>query len=236
MIAGLSENVNVLGAAPVLDRKSPSVTISFDAAQLANLPGTRSMGAILSATPAVHLARFDIGGSAGLISPVFSAYDTGGRAYPMLEGIFIGRINPYGLTLDYGSFQEVSVTSAAFGHDNQLRAAGAVRHEVRRQSVSRFVLRRLRRSALAGVQHRPDADRARGCSRRLPVARRQSLVELSRPQRRRGRLHQEEPLWWYASSRRQAVSGRLVASRSSRIAPRSGTSPSRAPSLEDRQR
>ena len=39
MVAGLQEDVTVLGAPPLLDRKSPSVVVRFDLEQLANLPG-----------------------------------------------------------------------------------------------------------------------------------------------------------------------------------------------------
>ena len=61
MVAGLAQDVTVLGAPPLLDRNSASVKIRFDGSQLANLPGARNMGAVLSATPAVQLARFDVG-------------------------------------------------------------------------------------------------------------------------------------------------------------------------------
>ncbi len=211
MVAGLATDVIVLGAPPLLDRKSPSVTVSFDAAQLGNLPGTRSMGAVLSATPAVHLARFDVGGSAGLISPLFSAYGTDGEANPMLEGIFIGRINPYGLTLDYGSFQEVSVTSAAFGIDNQMTGlriqfvtkSGGNRYHGsfyadygdRRWQAINIDDRQIGRVAAAGESLSRDANR---------------LWSYRDVNADVGGFIKKDRLWWYASARGQATSARLV--------------------------
>ena len=115
-VAPVEQSITIDGDSSVLDRRSASVAVRFDAAQLANLPGSRSMGAILSATPAVQMARVDVGGSAGLITGPSSTY---GASFtpPRVEGIDIALINTFGLTLDYGSFREVSLTSAAHGPD-----------------------------------------------------------------------------------------------------------------------
>jgi hypothetical protein len=94
---------------PVLEQLSTAIATTFDAHQLANLPGARSMWAIQAATPAVYLPRFDLGASAtGLGGPI-SAYGTAGFNRPMVEGISVSGINPTGFTLDYGAFDEVSV-------------------------------------------------------------------------------------------------------------------------------
>jgi hypothetical protein len=66
---------------PVVDTQSTAVTTTFDARQLSDLPSARSMWAILAATPAVQVGRFDVGGSVGpnrsaTVSGIpFGAYD-----------------------------------------------------------------------------------------------------------------------------------------------------------------
>lgn len=65
--------------------------------------------------PPVHVARFDLSASAtGLGGPI-SAYGTAGFNRPMVEGISVTGINPTGFTLNYGAFDEVSVSTAAHG-------------------------------------------------------------------------------------------------------------------------
>ena len=114
-IATLQENVIVERNSPVIDKQSTAIGATFDARQLANLPSARSMWAIQAATPAVYVARFDLGASAtGLGGPI-SAYGTAGFNRPMVEGISVTGINPTGFTLNYGAFEEVSVNTAAHG-------------------------------------------------------------------------------------------------------------------------
>ena len=63
-IATLQENVIVERNSPVIDKQSTAIATTFDARQLADLPSARSMWAIQAATPAVYVARFDLGASA----------------------------------------------------------------------------------------------------------------------------------------------------------------------------
>jgi hypothetical protein len=114
-IATLQENVIVERNSPVIDKQSTAIGATFDARQLADLPSARSMWAIQVATPAVYVTRFDLGASAtGLGAPI-SAYGTAGFNRPMVEGISVTGINPTGFTLNYGAFDEVSVSTAAHG-------------------------------------------------------------------------------------------------------------------------
>ena len=95
---------------PVIDKQSTAIAATFDSRQLADLPSARSMWAIQAATPAVYVARFDLGASAAGLGGPISAYGTAGFNRPMVEGISVTGINPTGFTLDYGAFDEVSVT------------------------------------------------------------------------------------------------------------------------------
>jgi hypothetical protein len=111
---GLRADVTVPSRAAIIDRHSTSVTANFDARGLSDLPTSRSVFAILSATPAVHVGRFEVGGSTGDGS-LYSAYGTSAANRPMIEGISVSGIFATGLTLNFGSFDEVSVGTAAHG-------------------------------------------------------------------------------------------------------------------------
>jgi Carboxypeptidase regulatory-like domain len=79
-VAAVNESVNVERRSPVIDTQSTVITTGFDVRQLTNLPGSRSLFAILTATPAVQVERFEVGGSSGDSGPPYSAY---GHAPPI---------------------------------------------------------------------------------------------------------------------------------------------------------
>ena len=112
-VAAISEGVLVERGSPVIDTQSTAITAHFDARQLANLPGSRSLFAILAATPSVHVARFEVGGNSGDAGSPYAAYGTFGSNRPMIEGLHVAGLFPTGFKLDYGSFEEVSVGTGA---------------------------------------------------------------------------------------------------------------------------
>ena len=114
-VGAVSQSVTVERKSPVIDTQSTAIATGFDARQLANLPGSRSTFAILTATPAVQVGHFEVGGSSGDSGIPYSAYGTVGANRPMVEGIAVSGIFPSGFTLDYGSFSEVSVGTAVHG-------------------------------------------------------------------------------------------------------------------------
>ena len=79
---------------------------------LADLPGSRSMGDS-AATPAVYLGRFDVGGTGA--APTYGACGTAGFNQPLVEGISVAGINFFGVSLDYGAFDQVAVGTGSFG-------------------------------------------------------------------------------------------------------------------------
>ena len=105
----LREQVTVESGVRILDQHATTIAARMDAETLADLPGTRSMGALLAATPALQLTRFDVGGNTAFAMGIFSAYGIAGFNRPTLEGINVSNLNPLGFSLDYGSFDEVSV-------------------------------------------------------------------------------------------------------------------------------
>jgi hypothetical protein len=114
-LESLQEDLTVVGRSTVVDKHSTAISANFNARQLSDLPTSRSVFAILSATPGVHVARIEVGGSSGDAASLYAAYGTLRANRPMVEGINVTGIFPTGSTLNFGSFDEVSVGTAAHG-------------------------------------------------------------------------------------------------------------------------
>jgi carboxypeptidase family protein len=114
-VASLSESVTVSGQSPVVDIATTKTSTNFDAQQLASLPNARDFWAILAAAPAIQMQRIDVGGSAAGTQTGYSTYDTKSDQHrPMVEGIVNTEgTNAAGFYYDYGSMEEVSVTTGA---------------------------------------------------------------------------------------------------------------------------
>jgi len=114
-VAGVNESVTVRPEAAVIDRHSSAVSETFTREQLAALPGSRSLFAVISFTPSLRVARFEAGVNTGDAGGPFGSYGTRGSSRPMVEGIHVVQIFPLGFTIDYGAFEEVDVALAAQG-------------------------------------------------------------------------------------------------------------------------
>lgn len=113
-VAGVQERVVVERGTPALDRESTAIGTRFDARELAELPGSRSIVSVITATPAVHVGRVDVAGN--IEHPgLYVAYGIGGQNRPMVEGMIVSGILGTGFTLNHGSFEEVAVGTAAHG-------------------------------------------------------------------------------------------------------------------------
>src|SRR3982750_2404271 len=114
-VASLTESVTVSGQSPVVDVATTKTSTNFDAQQLAALPNARDFWSILAAAPAIQMQRIDVGGSAAGTQTGYSTYDTKADQHrPMVEGIVNTEgTNAAGFYYDYGSVEEVSVTTGA---------------------------------------------------------------------------------------------------------------------------
>jgi carboxypeptidase family protein len=114
-VARLTESVTVSGQSPVVDVATTKTSTNFDAQQLASLPNARDFWSILAASPAIQMQRIDVGGSAAGTQTGYSTYDTKSDQHrPMVEGIVNTEgTNAAGFYYDYGSMEEVSVTTGA---------------------------------------------------------------------------------------------------------------------------
>jgi len=196
-IATPTEEIVVERRSPVVDRQATSIAITFDAHSLRDLPSARSMWALQAMTPAVQVPRFDFNASvAGLGGPI-SAYGTAGFNRPMVEGIMVTGINPTGFTLNYGSFEEVSVSTGA--HGPEWHSPG-----VHMQFISKSGGNQYHGTAYADTTHKDlqsfniDDRESNRLSRYYDVN-----ADI-------GGYIKRDTAWWYASARQQDIAAREV--------------------------
>jgi hypothetical protein len=211
-VAAQEAAVTVGRESPVLDRHTTALATRFDAAQLAEFPASRSMLAILSSTPAVHVGRFEVGGNNGALGSPYSAYGTSGANRPLVEGINVSGIAPTGFTLNYGSFEEVSVGTAA--HSAEWSMPG-----VQMQFVSKSGGNQYRGTFYADYEHNAwqafniDPDQvlrgARGASG-VPPREANRLGGYYDVNADVGGYLTKDTAWWYSSFRAQQVAARQV--------------------------
>jgi len=208
-----NENVTVTADLLALDRRGTMVNTIFDAIHLDQLPWSRTPDAILSMTPSVQQNRFDVGGSAAMTATQFSAYGIAGYNRPTLEGISLSGMNPFGVGLDYGSFEQVSVGAAAYGPE--WPSPG-----VHIQFITKSGGNQYRGVFYAGYEsgrwqaHNIDEDQvARGAPGNANVAAQDAnrLLEYRDVNADVGGFLRRNWLWWYASLRSQGNSAHQIA-------------------------
>jgi hypothetical protein len=114
-ISSMQETLTVVSESPVVDRRASRIMTNFDAEKLDSMPSARDLWSILAASPAMQLQRVDVGGSAAGTQTGYSAYDTKADQHrPMIEGMVMTEgTGAAGFYYDYGSFDEVSVTTGS---------------------------------------------------------------------------------------------------------------------------
>ncbi len=118
-VSGLEETVTVTGQSPVVDVSSTKTSTNFDFKELASIPSARDMWAILAESPAVTMARIDVGGSAAGTQSGYRTYDAqGGQNRVMIDGLVTTEgTGAIGVYVDYGAFEEVTAGTAGHGAD-----------------------------------------------------------------------------------------------------------------------
>jgi hypothetical protein len=124
-LAELQETVTVVGSTPLVDTQSTNVANVFSADRVKNLPFTGEYWSMLSITPAVNMARMDVGGSEAM-NPVDSrVYGQSRQGRSMVEGIAATYGDGGGSTVyyaDFSSFSDVSLNTS--GTDAESPTAG----------------------------------------------------------------------------------------------------------------
>ena len=211
-VATEPERVTVRAAAAVLDRSSAATIRTFDAEELAALPNSRSILALLGTAPGMEVSRMEVGGGTGTGGGAYGAYGPRGGNRPALEGVVLTGIFPTVFTLDYGSFEEAAVLTAAHGPEwpqpgahmqivtksggNTYRGGLYADYENRHWQSFNVDDDQVRRGAQSGGGLSPrEANR---------------LWHFSDLNADLGGFVVRDKLWWYGSARRQDVSTRLV--------------------------
>jgi len=210
LVEGLQADLAVVGGSTIIDQQSTAISTHFTAQQLSDLPTSRSVFGILSATPAVHVGRFEVGGGSGEASS-YSAYGTPRANRPMIEGINLSGIFSTGLTLNFGSFEEVVVGTAAHGPEwplpgvqmqivvksggNQYHGSVYADYENRALQSFNIDADQIGRSAQGGPPLPHDANRLWG------------YYDINADVG--GRIKRDKA-WWYFSVRQQEVAARAV--------------------------
>jgi carboxypeptidase family protein len=210
--ANQQEVVSVEGGAALVDRRSATISTTFDAGELDRLPGSRTLGAILAATPALQLQRFDVGGSTAFAPGMWSAYGEN-ATITMIEGIFATFVSsPPGLFLDYGSVADASVGSGASGPEVPL--PGIVLRFVTKSGGNRYA-----GMFYAGYENRAwqghniDAkqeERGAPVADGLPARDANRLLRYHDVNGDIGGYIWKGRLWWYGSARDHGSSARQV--------------------------
>jgi hypothetical protein len=118
-VSSLAETVTVTGQSPVVDVTSTKTSTNYDFHELASIPSARDLWAILAESPAITMARIDVGGSAAGTQTGYRTYDAqGGQHRVMIDGLVTTEgTNAIGVYVDYGAFEEVTASTAGHGAD-----------------------------------------------------------------------------------------------------------------------
>ena len=200
-VAALEETVTVIGASPVVDASATRIQTNYTADQLASIPNSRDIWAIMAASPGVRQAVVDVGGASSGSQSQFVTYGTRAQNQPMIEGMLMSQIGSAGGSVtfyyDYGSFQEVSVNAA--GNSADMAMPG-----VQFQFISKSGGNQLHGTAMANFEFEPiqghnidEGQIARGIASRTDN-RLHSFYDRSADA---GGPLKRDRLWWYTSVR-----------------------------------
>src|SRR4029453_17475564 len=113
-VASLNESVVVTGQSPVVDTSATQIGTTFDARQLSALPTSRDYFSLLAGSPAVQMARIDVGGSTNGTQQGFVVYGTSGQVRVIFEGLNATEATgAFGNYPDIGGMEEVQMNTAA---------------------------------------------------------------------------------------------------------------------------
>ena len=113
-VASLQESVTVTGQSPVVDTSATAIGTVYDAKQLSALPTSRDYFSLLAGSPAVQMARIDVGGSTNGTQQGFVVYGTSGQVRVIFEGLNATEATgAFGNYPDVGGMEEVQMNTAA---------------------------------------------------------------------------------------------------------------------------
>jgi hypothetical protein len=113
-LANVQQNVTVTGETPLVDTQNSNIQNNFNHEQMHDLPTARDVWAVTGVSPGIRISNPDVGGSQTGSQGSMTSYGYSGQARTQLDGVNTteGR-SAAGFYFDFGSFQEVTVGSAA---------------------------------------------------------------------------------------------------------------------------
>jgi hypothetical protein len=136
-VATVAETVTVTGESPVVDIEQAKIGVNFSSAVKDNAVNARNYWALLSQTPGMKTTTPDVGGSTMGTQVGYRAYGFSGQVKIRLDGVDLtegaGSGSMYG---DYGSWEEVSVSSA--GNGAEMATAGTALNAVLRSGGNQY--------------------------------------------------------------------------------------------------
>ncbi len=200
-VSTVQETVQVTGASPVVDAVNSRLQTSFNKEVLAAVPSARDMWAILSQSPAVQMARVDVGGSTAGTQTGYTAYGLSGQVKPVVEGIIgLEGSTSVGFYYDYGSFEEVNVGAA--GQGAEMANPGVQSVFISKSGGNEFHGDTYGDFESEGLEttNIDDAQAAFGIARGSNRIHR--ITDLNAGA---GGFIKKEKIWWYGSYRRQQI-------------------------------
>ena len=198
-VSSLAETVTVTGESPVVDVTSTKTSTNFDYRELASIPSARDMWAILAESPAVTMARIDVGGSAAGTQTGYRTYDAqGGQNRVMIDGLVTTEgPNAIGVYVDYGAFEEVTAGTA--GHGAEMGQPGVQTQMMIKSGGNQYHGSLYGDYQSSGLQatNITDAQVSRG-ARDKEVNRMSVYYDLNADA---GGYIKKDALWWYGSFR-----------------------------------
>ena len=212
-VASLEESIVVTGQSPVVDTSATSIGNTFDAKQLSALPTSRDYFSLLAGSPAVQMARIDVGGSTNGTQQGFVVYGTSGQVRVIFEGLNATEATgAFGNYPDIGGMEEVQINTAA--HSAEASTPG-----VQSQFISKSGGNQFRGTFYGGYSPESwqgfniDADQiARGLTSGGGLQP-QDVNRLSSYQDENigvGGHIVKDKMWWYGSYRHQDIKARFV--------------------------
>jgi hypothetical protein len=212
-VASLQESVTVTGQSPVVDTSATSIGNTFDSKQLSALPTSRDYFSLLAQSPAVQMARIDVGGSTNGTQQGFVVYGTSGQVRVIFEGINATEATgAFGNYPDVGGMEEVQMNTA--GHTAEASTPG-----VQTQFISKSGGNEFRGTFYGGYSpvkwqafNIDDDQIARGLTAGGGLQP-QDVNRLNQYQDSNiglGGYAIKDRLWWYGSYRHQDIRARFV--------------------------
>jgi hypothetical protein len=136
-VASLQETVTVTGESPVIDTSATRVQQNFKLEELQSIPNARDMWSLLAVTPAVQMARIDVGGNRAGTQTGYTAYGFNGQVRVLIEGINTTEgTGGAGFYFDYASLEEVFIGTS--GQSAEMPNPGVQSQFIAKSGGNRF--------------------------------------------------------------------------------------------------